>query len=271
MVALQNSPNSLLHKKNTKKNTLNYRQRPYFRGAGGGAGSRLNSRVEYLLCPSFSLPLCHPQAWPTLARVILGRDEQEKYETWRENKHILAKKRCFFPFLFNITIKTSSRICVPRQMRAKPALRFTGTCLKRVVGLKMSLLESGKGIMLLWTVQLLCYMYARQMLNLPCTLLLLPSNISFCYNYSLRPQKTHLHPIIVLQFRLQYSKRVRNESWSSFCHSPQMLCRGRSGVSLMSLRFSWKLQLLVDMRACMCVCERAQRLLCCSCGLLTLP
>lgn len=78
-------------------------------------------------------------------------------------------------------------------MRAKPALRFTGTCLKRVVGLKMSLLESGKGIMLRRTVQLLCYMYARQMLNLPCTLLLLPSNISLCSRYSLRPKKTHLH------------------------------------------------------------------------------
>lgn len=68
---------------------------------------------------------------------------EEKINTYWQRRGV------FFPFLFNITIKTSSRICVPRQMRAKPALRFTGTCLKRVVGLKMSLLESGKGIMLL--------------------------------------------------------------------------------------------------------------------------
>lgn len=81
MVALQNSPNSLLHKKTPKKTPSIIGKGLTFEGPGGGAGSRLNSRVEYLLCPSFSLPLCHPQAWPTLARVILGRDEQEKYDT----------------------------------------------------------------------------------------------------------------------------------------------------------------------------------------------
>lgn len=39
--------------------------------------------MEYLFCLSFLLPLCHPQAWPALARVILGRDEQEA-----ESKHM---------------------------------------------------------------------------------------------------------------------------------------------------------------------------------------
>lgn len=78
MVALKNRLSFLLHKK-----SLNYRQRPYFRGPGGGAGTSVNSRVEYLFFLSFLLPLCHPQAWPALARVILGRDEQEA-----ESKHM---------------------------------------------------------------------------------------------------------------------------------------------------------------------------------------
>lgn len=56
---------------------------------------------------------------------------------------------------------------------------------------------------------------------------------------------------------IQITVQEESEKWKLkfLLYSPQMLCRGRSGVSLVSLWFSWKLQLLVDMRACMCVCE----------------
>lgn len=137
MVALQNRPSCLLHKK-----TLNYRQRPNLWGPGGAAGTRANSRVEYLFCLSFSLPLCHPQAWRALARVILGRDEHEtesKHMKHEGNvKHILAKQKK------PPQSTDKDQICSPGEIKAMPALHFRGTCTKRVAGLKMSLLESGR-------------------------------------------------------------------------------------------------------------------------------
>lgn len=227
----------------------------------------MNSRVEYLFCPSFSLPLCHPQAWPTLARVILGRDEQEKYETRRACQHLLAK------IPFNRTIKTSLKICFPWQMRAKPALHFTGTCLKRVVGLKMSLLESGKGIVLLRTLRLLCYMYARQMLPIQAQLTMHAFTVTKQYPILLQiytETKKPLHkkkkkiPSIFSSLLIQIT--FPREA-GSLNHSPQMFRWGDldsprciAGVLLNTAAPSWYV----------CVCACAQRLLCCSCGLLTL-
>lgn len=122
MVALQNRLSCLLHKKN-----LNYRQRPYFRGPGGGAETRANGRVEYLFCLSFSLPLCHPRAWPAHARVILGRDEQEaeskrmKHEGnvniyWQKRKVLSSQYKKTPPILFPSRDKGKTSSAFQRNM-----------------------------------------------------------------------------------------------------------------------------------------------------------
>lgn len=149
MVASQNRLSCLLHKKTSIIGTG-----LTFEGPGGGAGTRANSRVEYLFILSFSLPLCHPQAWPALARVILGRDGQKT-----ESKHMKHEENVNTTLFLPVYQKKASKSAPLKRLKEKPALHFGGTCLKHVARLKMSLLESGEAIMLLFTVQLVCYMY----------------------------------------------------------------------------------------------------------------
>lgn len=94
MVALQNRLSCLLHKK-----TSIIGKGLIFEGPGGCAGTTVNSRVEYLFCLSFSLPLCHPQAWPALARVILGRDEQETESKHMKHEGNVNRQKEKSPFL----------------------------------------------------------------------------------------------------------------------------------------------------------------------------
>lgn len=113
MVALQNRPSCLFHKKKTKKN-LNYRQRPNFRGPGGGAGTRADSRVEYLFCLSFSLSSCatrkHGRHLPELSLAAMSRKANESAWNMKGMSTYKTTKKKLLSF--------------PREIKAKPALHF---------------------------------------------------------------------------------------------------------------------------------------------------
>lgn len=75
-----------------------------------------NGRVEYLFSLSFELPSCHPQAWPALARVILGTDEQEaesKHMKHEGNVNIYRVRKKTMSCPLSLLVKTS-----PQEVKA---------------------------------------------------------------------------------------------------------------------------------------------------------